>query len=51
MDVSETNDKFSDLLLEWISLIKIISDAFIHKICFGDVLRDRKAQAISMSDD
>ena len=51
MDISESNDKFSDLLLIWISLIKIIPDATLHKDCFGDVLRERDIQTISMSDD
>ena len=51
MDISESNDKFSDLLLLRILLIKIKSDANLPKDCFGDVLRDRKVQAISLFDD
>ena len=42
MDISESKDKFSDLLLLRILLIKIRSDATLPKDCFGDVLRDRK---------
>ena len=42
VDISESNDKFSDLLLLRILLIKIRSDATLPKDCFGDVLRDRK---------
>ena len=48
MDIS---DKFSDLLLLWILLITIRSDATLPKDCFGDVLRDRKIWTISSSDD
>ena len=51
MDISESNDKFSDLLLLRILLIEIRSDATLPKDCFGDVLRDRKILTISLSDD
>ena len=51
MDISEWKDKFSDLLLLRILLIKIRSDATLPKDCFGDVLRDRKIWKISLSDD
>ena len=48
---SPSDDKFSDLLLLWILLIMIRSDATLPKDCFGDVLRDRKIWTISSSDD
>ena len=51
MDISESKDKFSDLLLLRILLIKIRSDATLVKYCFGDILRARRILTISLSDD